>query len=610
MLKAVKASLSFMKTKERSKWYFLTSLRSFLSLLDLAGILAIGFIIASTAIFLTSGSDPDRVLIVAGFAIPAVNAQTLPVVSGLVLVLFLLKALLSLLLTRKSALFVAEVEARASRRIAELILGFDLSTAREKSREEVLFAVQVGAPSAFSVLLNQIGTIVAEGALFIVVATGFFFVDPVITIAAIIYFGAIAYAIQFFVGTLMNRAGEKLKTGTILANSAITDLVNVFRELSVLGARKSYIDRIYSQRLKASRNGANQYFLSGMPRYVIESALLVGLGLFVVGQALAGDLVSSAATIGVFLSGGFRLTAAMLPLQSALLTIKGVIPQAMTAHEILAGQGRTGRSKEEIDKLSEDPKQQRESSPELPVAVKLEGVTFTFPGQASATLKGVNLEISAGSQVALIGPSGAGKSTIADVMCGLLDPSSGQVVLLEKGSQSTNLGRPSLSYVPQKPGLVSGTIANNVALGVPQGLIDEERVVDCLSRAHLYEVIAGLPDGIHSQLGKLQDGLSGGQAQRLGLARALYTLPGLLVMDEATSALDAESEAEIAKALDELRGSVTVVLIAHRLNTIQHADQVFLIEQGKVTDNGKFTELLDRNENVRRLVKLMEIKRR
>jgi ATP-binding cassette subfamily C protein len=163
--------------------------------------------------------------------------------------------------------------------------------------------------------------------------------------------------------------------------------------------------------------------------------------------------------------------------------------------------------------------------------------------------------------------------------------------------------------VPQKPGLVSGTIANNVALGVPEELTDLERVRECLSRAHLSDVIDALPNGIQSDLGKLQDSLSGGQAQRLGLARALYSRPGLLVMDEATSALDAESEAEIAKALDELRGTVTVVLIAHRLNTIQHADQVFLIENGRVTDRGEFKELVRRNRSVEKLVELMEINR-
>ncbi len=608
MLKAVKASLAFMTPKERSKWYFLTGLRSFLSLLDLVGILAIGFIIASTAIFLTSGSDPDRVLIFSGVAIPAVNAQTLPLVSGAVLALFLSKALFSLVLTRRAALFIADVEARAARRIAEISLGSDLSTAREKSREEVLFAVQVGAPSAFSVLFNQVGTIVAEGALFIVVAAGFFFVDPLITIAAITYFGAIAYAIQFSVGTLMNRSGEKIKIGTILANSALTDLVNVFRELSVLGTRDAYISRIYNHRLDVSRNGANQHFLSGMPRYVIESALLLGLGLFIVGQALAGDLVASAATIGVFLSGGFRLTAAMLPLQSALLSIKGAIPNARAAHEILINEKVIQTFSPIMDHLIQA-REHHDPPVKTAVSVELKKVSFTYPGRSKPTLKEINLEIVGGSQVALIGPSGAGKSTIADVMCGLLPPSSGEVLLLGTGNQEAIKHAPSVSYVPQKPGLVSGTIANNVALGVDQELIDEKRVLECLSRAHLSDVIEGLPEGINSDLGKLHDSLSGGQAQRLGLARALYTRPGLLVMDEATSALDAESEAEIAKALDELRGSVTVVLIAHRLNTIQHVDQVFLIEQGRVSDRGTFKELVSRNKSVERLVQLMEIKK-
>ena len=608
MLNAIKSSLAFMEPNERSGWYFLTGIRAFLSFIDLVGILAIGFIISSTAIFLTSGSDPDRVLNVAGAEIPAVNAQTLPWVSGAVVALFVIKALFSALLTRKAALLLAEVEARASKRITEISLGSDLSKAREKTREEVIFAVQVGAPSAFSGLLNRLGTIVSEGALFIVVATGFFLIDPVITMAAIIYFGTIAFVIQFFVGTLMNRSGIKIKNGTIFANSSISDLVNVFRELSVLKGRDAYIRRIYKHRLEASRNAANQYFLSGMPRYIIETSLLLGLGLFIMGQALAGDLVSSAATIGVFLSGGFRLTASLLPLQSALLSMKGVIPNAQAAHGILC-------KEKSVEILGPDLaktilSQEHPNSPEeTAIKVEFKKVSFTYQGQSEPTLDDITLEVPKGAQVALIGPSGAGKSTIADVMCGLLAPSSGEVLLLEGDGQMSTVLTPSVSYVPQKPGLVSGTIANNVALGVDQEVIDEERVLACLSRAHLREVIQGLPRGIHSDLGKLQDSLSGGQAQRLGLARALYSRPRLLVMDEATSALDAESEAKIEKALDELRGSVTVVLIAHRLNTIQHVDQVFLIEQGRVKDQGTFKELVRRNRSVERLVELMEIKK-
>ena len=134
-----------------------------------------------------------------------------------------------------------------------------------------------------------------------------------------------------------------------------------------------------------------------------------------------------------------------------------------------------------------------------------------------------------------------------------------------------------------------------------------ELVMEALRLAQLAEVVDSLPNGLESQLGNLKDGLSGGQIQRLGLARALYTRPGLLVMDEATSALDAESEYEIQKALDAMRGKVTVVLIAHRLNTIQHADKVILIEDGHLKDSGTFKELIARNPSVERVVDLMKV---
>jgi hypothetical protein len=167
MLKAIKSSLAFMTPKERSKWYFLTGLRALLSLLDLAGILAIGFVVTSTAIFLTSGSDPDRVLEFAGLQIPAVTAQTLPWVSAAVLLLFLAKALFSVILTKKAAFFVATVEARSAKTIAEISFGGDLGEVRKRSREEVMFAIQVGSPSAFNTLLNAANAFLTESVLFL-----------------------------------------------------------------------------------------------------------------------------------------------------------------------------------------------------------------------------------------------------------------------------------------------------------------------------------------------------------------------------------------------------------------------------------------------------------
>jgi ATP-binding cassette subfamily C protein len=209
-----------------------------------------------------------------------------------------------------------------------------------------------------------------------------------------------------------------------------------------------------------------------------------------------------------------------------------------------------------------------------------------------------------------MGPSGAGKSTIADLLCNVLTPTSGSIARTDSAygpGGFERLGR--VSYVPQRPGLVSGTILENIALAENDDEVSRGQALEALKLANLSELISELPDGLDTHLGKLQDGLSGGQMQRLGLARALYTKPGLLIMDEATSALDADSEAEIQKALDSMRGKVTVVLIAHRLNTIQHADKVILLEDGLVKDSGTFKELIARNTSVERVVDLMRVEK-
>ncbi len=604
MLKAVKASLAFMTPLERSKWLFLTGLRGFLSILDLAGILAIGFVVTSTAIFLTAGSSPDRILKFAGLEIPAVTAQTLPAVSAVILSTFLLKAILSILITKSTAFFVATIEARAAREIAERVFGGDLADVRLRSREEMSFAIQFGSPAAFNSLLNYTSTVVAEGTLFLLICLGFIAVNPLATLAAVAYFGVVALIIQYFVGTLMTRAGAQGTEGTIAANAAVSDLIAVFRELSVLGLRHRYFDKIYGSRIVAADSAATQTYLNAMPRYIIEAALLVGVAGFILSQALAGDIVSSAATIGVFLSGGFRLTAAMLPFQAAMLTIKGIIPVARTAHAILEDRKITGARSIK----SANPKPTL-TSPVEPIGVEFRRANFRYEETGAFTLSDFSIAIEPGQQVALIGPSGAGKSTIADLMCGVLTPNNGEVRRFTSNQTELAPDETSISYVPQKPGLVSGSLADNVALGVDSIDVDEARIIEALESANLNEVVAQLENGIHSQLGNYQDSLSGGQIQRLGLARALYSRPGLLVMDEATSALDAESESEIAKALENMRGKVTVVLIAHRLNTVQHADKVFLIDSGTVVDSGTFQELVSRNPSVDRLVQLMNVDR-
>ena len=600
MYTVIAQSLSFMKASERVKYFSLLVLRGAASLLDLIGILAIGFLATSVAVFLTQGSDPSRTIEVGEIQIPAVSASSLPVVALLILLLFLAKAVISILLTRQLANFLAKIEARSARVIAKKSFKNDLETMRKTSREDLMFAIQMGSPNAFHALLNSLGVLVAEGFLFVLVIGSFAFIDPIVAVGAVIYFGLIGFLIHVFIGRLMERAASKMAQSVVDANVSISDLGDVFREATILGRTEHFIDKVFHSRLRVSSNAARQFVLSGMPRYIVETALIFGIAVFILIQSTGEDTAASAATIGVFLSGGLRLTASLLPLQSALLTIKQAIPPAQKALGILHNH----TDQEEFNFTGDKVKEEHESS----ISVSVTNLHFSFQDSELETLKNVSLEISGGQQAAFIGLSGAGKSTLADLILGLLEPSAGTILIDGQTPQQFVRQNPGLiGYVPQRPGMITGTIAENIALGIDSSKVDKARLERAIQNANLKEFVSQLPNGLDTDVGKRKDEFSGGQLQRIGLARALYSQPRLLVMDEATSALDAESEEEINRALGSMRGEVTIILIAHRLNTIQRSDIVFLIEEGQITSSGSFQSLLKSSETVRNLAKLMSI---
>jgi len=599
LITTVRRAFAYLNPIEKSRFLRLISFRGLIGLLDLFGLLAIGFLATSIALFLTEGSDPTRTIEIASLSLVAVNAQSLPVVAGLILILFVGKALLSLLLISRLANFLAKIEARASREVASKAFGYGLKGLRGHSKEELVFAALSGSPNAFNILLNSAGTLVAEGILFVLILSTFAFIDPMAAIIAVLYFGAIGVAVQYFIGRRMQEVGESVNKQAVDSSTSLHDLGEVYREATILGRQDFFLDKLYDSRLISSGGVASQTVLSGMPRYIVETALLFAIAIFVGVQTLSGDIVSSAATIGIFLTGGLRLTAALLPLQGALLSMKHCSPTAARALDFLDIDAGTNQ---------EHRKEAEGSVGAGPVSVRVHNVCFSYSTNQKDVLADVSMTIPAGHQAAIMGLSGAGKSTLSDLILGLLVPSTGRVELNGLEANEVLKNFPGLlGYVPQKPGMVAGSIAENIALGVAKDEIDHDRLSKAIADAHLGDVIAALPDGINTELGKRKDALSGGQLQRIGLARALYSAPKLLILDEATNSLDAQSEAEINKALDDLRGIVTIILIAHRLNTIQRSDNVFLLEEGRVTASGKFSELLRTNVTVQKLTKLMSI---
>ena len=603
MFKSIKASLSFLTGIEKLVWFSLVVARSTLAFFDIVAIAAIGYLATSLGSIASGGAGPK--IEFAGISLPAVTSETIPLLTAIIIGLFVVKSLLNIALSGWAVFFVAKIETKAAKRIAEIRLKGNLADAREYSLEEMMYAVTSGTANAFTSLLNSVNSIFSEGVLFFsLIIMGILFVDSGATLAALLYFGAVAVGIQFVIGPLTLKAQVKNFESSIKLTTSISNLLAVFRELTVSGKKDMFLSDIYSAKMISTNTSAKSGFLLTLPRHIIEVALILGISLFLLAQLFSGDIASSAGTIGVFLAGAFRLTTALLPLQASFLAIKTALPSAKIAHDIL--QGLPELVERETENLNTS---EQITHIEQPIGAVFENVTFSYPDATFPALLNLNFTIEPGSQTALMGPSGAGKSTIADILCLLLTPTSGRVLQITNSSSSElelSIGG-RVSYVPQKPGMISGTILENVALGVEPENVDREEVISALQAAHLGTLIQELPEGIDTSLGKLKDSLSGGQMQRLGLARAIYSKPNLLVMDEATSALDAESESEIQKTLEEMRGRVTVVVIAHRLNTIQHADKVILLEDGKVTDSGTFKELIARNPSVEKVVDLMRI---
>jgi ATP-binding cassette, subfamily B, bacterial PglK len=603
MLSAVRLTLGFLTSSERAKYYALISARALTGLLDVVGIALIAFIAGIAAGQLDPDAPPPSI---AGIVLPRIDAPGVVWLVIFVLVVFVLKAALAIVLMRTQAHFIATIETANASRIVGFLLGGSLGNAKRYSKADFQFAVTNSAVFAFTGLLNNVASLVAEGFLLVVIAAAFFVVDPLAAIFALLYFGAVVVLIQLVITRSLKRAGKEAVAGTVDTVGAVSDTLDAFREISVLHKERYFTDRITASRARIARSGATLTFLGGMPRYVVETSLILGVVILVAQQFLGGSLATGLVTVGVFLAGGVRMMASLLPLQSAFANIRQNSEQAAPALDLLV-QARGARGARDVAVLP-GAVETAVAGPRdgVGLSLRMQHVTFGYADGDGDVVHDVSLEVAPGAHVAIIGPSGAGKTTVVDLILGLISPREGQVTLGEVEPTLLRRIAPGLiGYVPQKPGLVSGTIAENIALGVEPQDIDATLLDQVIDAAYLRTYIDSLPDGVQTSVGKQADALSGGQVQRIGVARALYTRPRLIVLDEATSGLDAGSEAFISSTLRDLHGRVTVIVIAHRLSTVQHADLVYVIEDGRVVASGDFPSVRRDVPMVADYVKLM-----
>jgi ABC-type multidrug transport system fused ATPase/permease subunit len=233
--------------------------------------------------------------------------------------------------------------------------------------------------------------------------------------------------------------------------------------------------------------------------------------------------------------------------------------------------------------------------------IEVSDLTFQYEAALSPALNNVSLTVKRGEAVGLVGPSGSGKSTLVDILLGLLEPTSGRV-LVDGDVIHDNLRgwQDQIGYVPQSIFLTDDTLRRNVAFGLPKNEIDEVAVEAAIRLAQLEDFVASLPDGLDTIVGERGVRLSGGQRQRIGIARALYHNPDVLVLDEATSSLDTETEHGVMQAVQALQGEKTVIIVAHRLSTVEYCNRLYRLENARIVDEGTFSEVTSRTEDLPR----------
>jgi ABC-type multidrug transport system fused ATPase/permease subunit len=573
----------------------------FLGLLDLAGVAAIGML-GSLAVRGVSSQGPgDRVEVVLRYLhLSDQTFQTQAAILGcLAAGLLIGRTVLSVIIARRTLYFLSRRGARVSSSLVSKLLSQNLLAIQTRTTQETLYAVTRGVDSITLGIIGTTVSLISDISLLLVMIVGLLLVDTTIALSTVVVFGCIGFLLYRLLNKQARKLGVNEAVLSVANNEKIVEVLNSYRESVVRNRRYFYAKEIEKTKFKLADTLAEISFLPSISKYVIESTVILGTLIISASQFLFQDASRAVATLSIFMAASTRIAPAVMRIQQGAIGIRqslGSAEPTLTLIESLEGVEENPEATNKLDT----------SHLGFSPTVGIHNLSLTYPKKTVPALNRVSLEIESGTFVAIVGPSGAGKTSLVDVLLGVLDGSSGSVLISGNPPLQTIAKWPgAIAYVPQDVTMSSGSIRENITLGFPENSGDEELIKDALRIAQLLPFIESLPQGLDTQVGERGTKLSGGQRQRLGIARALFTKPKLLVLDEATSALDGQTESDISSSILELKGSATVIMIAHRLSTVRFADLVVYIDGGKVLAQGTFEEVRLQIPNFEKQAQLM-----
>ena len=581
----LKRSLKILNPNDKRKILLVICIQVFLGLVDLLAVMIVGVLGALAVNGIQSRAPGDRVsrlLDVIGLSGQSLQFQV--ALLGIVAAtLMIVRTLFSVYFSRKVLFFLSRRGAQLSATLSKRLLSQPLLVVQERTTQQMLYALTNGVATITLGVLGTVVNLVADVSLLLIMSIGLFVVDFSVALSTFLMFSIIGLVLYLLLHKKARQLGVLDAKYSIASNEKIVEVLESYRESMVRNRRSYYAGEIGNLRFSLADTLAKTYFLPNISKYVIETSVIIGTLVICAIQFVITDAAHAIAVLAVFLTAGTRIAPAVMRVQQGAIQIRGSLGSASPTLDL-------------IENLQEFPELEAMTTDEITFAypdfnpeICLSAVNFKYSEKSDFGLRDVSLEVKPGQLVAIVGTSGAGKTTLVDLLLGVIEPTSGTVSISgQPVSETIRRWAGSISYVPQDIKIANGTIRENVGLGYPSKLATDARVQKALEDSHLWDVVEKLPQGMDSHTGEKGSKLSGGQRQRLGIARALFTSPRLIVLDEATSALDGETESSISDSINSLKGSVTVVMIAHRLSTVRNADLVVYLESGTIRAIGDF----------------------
>lgn len=427
-------------------------------------------------------------------------------------------------------------------------------------------------------LILALLTLLSESIVFAFLAIGMFLMDPLMTIVVTVVLLIVLLAIKIWLKPIMHKAGKDNQDFYSNLYKLISQSIQGIKEMKIGRKEQFFVDE-YSICGHGYVNAVQRYSLfNSIPKLLIETVLIICMVCYILYMLLSGRSgASMITTITAFGVAAMRLLPSANRINNQMNTIAYCEPFFLDVADGL---------NDELKNMEKNFSFNEEDVVRLPVKkeIELKNITYAYPNTDKLIFDKADMSVPIGKAVGIVGTTGAGKTTIVDILLGLLETREGEI-LADGVNINTNYKGwlKNIGYIPQMIFMLDSNIRENVAFGVPRDQIDEDRVWEALREAQLDTFIKSLPDGLDTAIGERGIRLSGGQRQRISIARALYNDPEVLILDEATSALDNDTEAAIMDSINALHGRKTLIIIAHRLQTIEKCDMIYRVENGKVT---------------------------